>query len=190
VQRWHSWKIGIVTRIVHNHRPAFKLARATITGYVPAMENAPSTGVGNEEITITPQDVLFDCPRCGKSMVIDESAIGIVIECQGCQQQVIVPARLPAPDKEELLTAAQVGDADLVRELIAQAADVQARDNAGWTPLMRAAHAGNLEAAQALLENGADFQALSHDGTSALRLAEQAGHFSIVRLLWKAGAKG
>lgn len=154
------------------------------------MENAPSTGVGNAELIITPHDVLFDCPTCGKSMVIDESAIGMVIECQGCQQQVIVPERLPAPDKEELLTAAQTGDAELVRELIARAADVQARDNAGWTPLMRAASAGNRDAVQVLLDNGADVKAVSHDGTNALKLAEQAGHFSIVRLLWKAGAKG
>jgi len=153
------------------------------------MENVEQSHVGTDEVVVTPQDVMFDCPSCGKSMVIEESAIGAVIECVGCQQQVIVPERLPAPDNEELLTAAQIGDAALVRELIARAADVQARDNSGWTPLMRAAHAGNLEAAQVLLENGADFQAVSHDGTSALRLAEQAGHFHIMRLLWKAGAK-
>ncbi|MEI6085850.1 MAG: ankyrin repeat domain-containing protein [Verrucomicrobiota bacterium] len=153
------------------------------------MENVDQSHVGTDELVVTNQDVLFDCPSCGKSMVIEQAAIGLVIECAGCQQQVIVPARLPAPDKEELLTAAQTGDADLVRELIARAADVQARDNSGWTPLMRAAHAGNLDAAKVLLENGADFQAVSHDGTSALRLAEQAGHYSIVRLLWKAGAK-
>ncbi len=45
------------------------------------------------EITVTEFDILFDCPACAKSMVVDESAVDQAVECPQCGQTVIVPPR-------------------------------------------------------------------------------------------------
>ncbi len=45
---------------------------------------------------ITPRDILFECPACGKSLVVDESAQGLIIDCPRCHINVIVPPRRPA----------------------------------------------------------------------------------------------
>lgn len=55
----------------------------------------------------------------------------------------------------ELTVAAERGDAAVVRDLIAQGRDVNARDN-GYTPLMFAARAGDPETVNALLDAKAD----------------------------------
>lgn len=57
-----------------------------------------------EEPVTTPQigehDILFVCPSCRKNMVIDESAVGMTIDCAGCGKQVIVPPKMPTPSAE------------------------------------------------------------------------------------------
>lgn len=50
------------------------------------------------------RDIFFECPSCHKSMVIDEAAAGIPIQCPGCGAGVIVPPKTPqssAPAKTE-----------------------------------------------------------------------------------------
>jgi len=146
-----------------------------------------------QALIITEQDIVFECPNCGKSMVIDEAAVGMIVDCPDCRSQVIVPTRpagsAPAELNEDLFIAAKEGDAAVVRALLARAADVQAHDDAGWTPLMMAAQSGNAEVVDLLLEHGASVNAVSSHGMTALTLAESAGHFQVVRQLWKAGAK-
>lgn len=44
-----------------------------------------------EEIVVTNQDILFDCPSCGKSLVVDVSAEGMIVDCPQCRTNVIVP---------------------------------------------------------------------------------------------------
>lgn len=41
-------------------------------------------------------DILFDCPQCGKSLVIEEQGAGLVVPCPDCgaRMQVPVPERL------------------------------------------------------------------------------------------------
>jgi ssDNA-binding Zn-finger/Zn-ribbon topoisomerase 1 len=46
-----------------------------------------------QEITISSEDILFECPSCGKSLVVDESAEGLIIGCPQCRTNVIVPPR-------------------------------------------------------------------------------------------------
>jgi predicted nucleic acid-binding Zn-ribbon protein len=41
--------------------------------------------------TITEQDIVFECPYCGKSMAIDKRGMGLTIECPDCQGLVRVP---------------------------------------------------------------------------------------------------
>ena len=38
-------------------------------------------------------DILFECPSCGKSLVVDEAAEGIIIDCPQCRTNVIVPPK-------------------------------------------------------------------------------------------------
>jgi len=101
-------------------------------------------GATMPEITITPKDVLFECPNCGKSMVIDESAVGKIVDCPRCPAQVIVPSR-PAPPAESerrenataaLLLAVQQGDSSSLNVALAQGADANAAAPDGKTALI------------------------------------------------------
>jgi phage FluMu protein Com len=42
---------------------------------------------------ISSRDILFECPACGKSLVVDEAAQGLIIDCPRCHINVIVPPR-------------------------------------------------------------------------------------------------
>jgi uncharacterized Zn finger protein (UPF0148 family) len=46
---------------------------------------------------ITPRDILFECPACGKSLVVDETAEGLTIPCPQCHINVIVPPKQTSP---------------------------------------------------------------------------------------------
>jgi DNA-directed RNA polymerase subunit RPC12/RpoP len=48
------------------------------------------------ESAVTNQDILFDCPSCGKSLVVDISAEGMIVDCPQCRTNVIVPPRSTA----------------------------------------------------------------------------------------------
>ncbi len=82
--------------------------------------------------------------------------------------------------------------AEEIAGLIAGGADVNARNQNGWTPLMVAASRGNLEAVNELLTAGADPSAASrtefYSGFTALMAAAYYGHPEVAEALVKAGA--
>ncbi len=45
----------------------------------------------DENAMVTTTDILFECPSCGKSLVVDEAAEGMIIDCPQCRTNVIVP---------------------------------------------------------------------------------------------------
>lgn len=45
----------------------------------------------DEEETIRDTDIVFDCPHCGHSLVIDNRGAGLVISCVNCGNEVQVP---------------------------------------------------------------------------------------------------
>jgi DNA-directed RNA polymerase subunit RPC12/RpoP len=45
------------------------------------------------EEDVTSRDILFECPSCGKSLIVDETAEGMIIDCPQCQINVIVPPK-------------------------------------------------------------------------------------------------
>ena len=51
-----------------------------------------------DEAEILDTDIVFDCPKCGKSLVIDYRGAGLQITCTDCGAQVLVPI----PDGMEL----------------------------------------------------------------------------------------
>lgn len=51
------------------------------------------------DMDVSTNDILFECPSCRKSLVVDETAEGMIIECPQCHINVIVPPRAgEAPD--------------------------------------------------------------------------------------------
>jgi len=44
-----------------------------------------------EEAEIRDTDIVFDCPQCGKSLVIDYRGAGLQINCSECGEPVLVP---------------------------------------------------------------------------------------------------
>ena len=44
-----------------------------------------------DESEIRDTDIVFDCPHCGKSLVIDYRGAGLQINCSECGESVLVP---------------------------------------------------------------------------------------------------
>ncbi|MGA2138465.1 MAG: ankyrin repeat domain-containing protein [Verrucomicrobiia bacterium] len=149
------------------------------------------------EVIVTLSDILFECPNCDKSMVIDESATGMTVECPQCHASVIVPPRPPpsvegeqreTPD-ESLLLAAQKGDLAALNNALARGADANAANSDGMTALMFAVQQGSEDCVQTLISRGANLEARREDGQTAATLAQRANRFQILRLLWKVNGK-
>ena len=108
----------------------------------------------------------------------------------------------------QLQIASIKGDAQRVRELINQGADVNTTDYAGWTPLHevmihilciliqfiklfsinQAANRGLVSVARELLKNGAKVNVTGLDGVTPLHDASVNGHESMISLLLRYGA--
>jgi MFS family permease len=89
----------------------------------------------------------------------------------------------------ELLKAAERGDTNRVKALIAASEDVNARTKDGLTCLMKAAWNGHTETVKVLLDAGADVNAYNRrHGWTALKIASWGGHTAIVKALLAAGA--
>lgn len=87
------------------------------------------------------------------------------------------------PDQLELLDAAEKGNSIVVKNLLDQGTNVNARDNNGWTPLMRATERGHKEVVEVLLDKSAYINAKDDNGYTALMYATMSGHKDIVELL-------
>ena len=96
----------------------------------------------------------------------------------------VAPASAPVGD---LMEAARLGDTDTARLLIDAGADVNARDNNGWTALMSAVWEGHTDTARLLIRADADVNASRDNGWTALIHAAYKGHTDIARLLIDAG---
>jgi ankyrin repeat protein len=88
-----------------------------------------------------------------------------------------------------LKTAIAQNRSSVVEVLIQAGADVNARDDAGFTALHDAALAGNLKAARLLVEHGADVNIGDKDsGATALYMAATMGREDVVSFLLEKGA--
>jgi hypothetical protein len=70
--------------------------------------------------------------------------------------------------------------------LIAYQADVNSRDNRGFTALMTAAHTGSPEVVKFLLEHQADATLTNCEGKTAILIARSFNHTDVVRILQSA----
>jgi hypothetical protein len=76
-----------------------------------------------------------------------------------------------AADNAALSSAALMGQAEIVRTLLASGADANRAGEEHFTPLMGAVRSGNLEIVEMLLKAGADVNALNEQRETALDLA-------------------
>ncbi len=88
----------------------------------------------------------------------------------------------------KLYVAAENGDAELVKLLIAAGANVNKANEYGWTPLYWAAWNGHKECVEQLIAAGADVNKAEKDGSTPLYMAAYEGRTECVKLLIAAGA--
>ena len=87
-----------------------------------------------------------------------------------------------------LFIAAGEGRSDVVRYLLAEGADVNAREQFGDTALTEATYFGHLALIKELLAHGADINAIGNDGT-ALDVALNRNNVAVADLLKHHGGK-
>lgn len=87
-----------------------------------------------------------------------------------------------------LIRACAEGNLDLIKSLIEQGADIEAKNNDGRTALMWACENGAIEVVSFLIRKGANINEKDNQGLTALCAAAQNGHFPIVKLLVENGA--
>ena len=102
------------------------------------MANHADNQSQNTPVQITERDIVFECAACRKSLVVDETAEGLTIECPQCHISVIVPPKkpyVPTPPPPPLSETVQIaaGQGQLValvsklKELQAQRAEISSR---------------------------------------------------------------
>lgn len=101
----------------------------------------------------------------------------------------VEPTKSVQDPNAPLIKAAQVGDLESIRRLVADGADVNARSGDQWTPMMIAAQDGDALMVKALFDSGAMTDASSNRGHTALMLAVIEGHVEVVRVLLEHGAQ-
>ena len=108
----------------------------------------------------------------------------LLVGCTATQHSAYVkPSKpvvaVPSPQVEAnteadnaLIDAAQRGNIESVKQHLDAGADVNAKDDSGWTPLHRAASKVHNKIAKLLIEEGADVNAVNKDGLAPLDYAE------------------
>ena len=90
--------------------------------------------------------------------------------------------------QKSLFQAVIEGNEASVKILLAEGAEVDARDEIGKTPLIIAADKGYFPIVQLLIQNGADVNAQHNLHWTALMFAAGNGHSAIIKLLIENGA--
>lgn len=98
------------------------------------------------------------------------------------------PSRSDVEGYRGLHRAAHEGDVPAIQALVAEGADLEARDGAGRTPLHVAAFASRDGAVQALATAGADLNALEHRAYDIVTIAAVANDLDMVDLSLTLGA--
>ncbi|GMI85791.1 hypothetical protein HRI_002248400 [Hibiscus trionum] len=90
---------------------------------------------------------------------------------------------------DALNRGARVGDVNVIKSCIGEGANVNGKDQNGWTPLHRAAFKGKLESVRILLSYSDEVNAVDDNGYTPLHCAMEAGHVEVALLLIGYGAK-
>jgi uncharacterized protein len=101
---------------------------------------------------------------------------------------VLVSATLTAATPASLIDAVKAGDAEAVRSLLRQRANVNAVEADGMTALHWAARSNDMDTLQLLLRSGANAKAANRYGVTPLSLAATNGNAPMIEALIRAGA--
>jgi ankyrin repeat protein len=82
-----------------------------------------------------------------------------------------------------LHSAAAARSLETVRLLLDHGAEVNARQQGGWTALHAAAQHGDVEMAKLLIERGAEVTAANDEGVTAADLAREGGHTVVTEMI-------
>jgi ankyrin repeat protein len=81
------------------------------------------------------------------------------------------------------------GHNQVIEILVRAGADINARDNEGYTALAKAAKNGHLQAVQTLINLRADPNIPTAEGKTALQFAVENGHRDVANFLRSRGAR-
>eukprot|EP00757_Euglenozoa_sp_SAG-D1_P022366 gene22366-8885_t len=99
------------------------------------------------------------------------------------------PRKLRKVDTTEPVDGSCTGHSmpNVVKILLQAGADIEAKDQDGWTALLIACHNGHSDVVEMLLQAGADIEAKDQHGWTALMEACHYGHSNVVEMLLQAG---
>ncbi|XP_045826697.1 protein VAPYRIN-LIKE-like [Trifolium pratense] len=84
---------------------------------------------------------------------------------------------------DALLRAARVDDVHALKKCLAAGAEVNRKDQNGWTPLHWASFKGRIKSVKILLEHGAEVDSVDDAGYTPLHCAAEAGHLQVALVL-------
>ncbi|XP_022727983.1 ankyrin-1-like [Durio zibethinus] len=90
---------------------------------------------------------------------------------------------------DALNRAARIDNVNGIKSCLAEGANVNGKDQNGWTPLHWAAFKGRIESVKVLLNHGAQVNLLDDNGYTPLGCAVEAGHVQVALLLIAHGTK-
>lgn len=84
---------------------------------------------------------------------------------------------------DAILRAARVDDVHKMKKCLGEGADVNRKDQNGWTPLHWASFKGRIKSVNVLLEHDAEVDVVDDAGYTPLHCAAEAGHLQVALLL-------
>lgn len=92
------------------------------------------------------------------------------------------------PDiNQSLMEAANGGDVEKIKQILAQGADVNFKDSDGWTPLIIASNAGHFDLVRLLLDTGARIDLKNNFGATAVIRAASQNRLEVLKYLVNKG---
>lgn len=84
---------------------------------------------------------------------------------------------------DALLRAARVDNVHALKKCLGEGAEVNRKDQNGWTPLHWASFKGRIKSVKVLLEHGAEVDCVDDAGYTPLHCAAEAGHLQVALVL-------
>jgi ankyrin repeat protein len=128
-----------------------------------------------------------------KALKLLSLILALIFLAVGCEKKPTKPLELSKPivpqeSIQSLHEAVEMGNCNLVKELISDGAEVNTRDSFGSMPLHLAVRKGHTEVAELLILNGADVNTKDRQGQPVLHVAVEKGNRELLELLLANGA--